>query len=91
MEFLKHFWELAITVISASLSFMFYKHQQNQKKSESLTKAVHQHETKLEVFDEQLNSITEDISEIKADVKTLIYKLLGSTETPTTIRRSRRK
>lgn len=90
MEYLKHFWEIGIAMLSGGMSLIFYTHKQNQKKSDALIKAVQHHQTKVEVFEQQIASITEDVTEIKADVKTLMYRLLGNVE-PTPIRKIKRK
>lgn len=63
------------TVLSAGLSYTLWRHKRNTTHMDALDKSVQDLVAGSKVIDVELRTIKEDISEIKRDLKKILFKL----------------
>lgn len=74
-EAAKHLWEIIVAALSAAFSFIVYRHKKNQDRVDVIDSTLDEHHTILKVFEERMSNLSNDISEIKKDLKKILFKL----------------
>ena len=74
-EVLKNSWGLITTGFSIILSYIVYRHKQTQQRLEDIEEGFQEHHVVIKVFEERFINIDEMLSEIKADLKKILYKI----------------
>lgn len=74
-EGIKHLWQLVAGVLSVALSYVVYRHKKQMQEFDNVRHDVNLLKTNHAVTDVLIDSIKEDIDEIKHDLKKVLEKL----------------
>lgn len=74
---LQHGWEVMVGILSATVSYMFYKKKKKEEYLQSINSTLQSHSLDNSIFKVELRELKEDIQNLREDLRDIKDWLLG--------------